>query len=605
MANPIFILDIGPDGVVATHPGRSEMPVLVAPAPDKGSDFNTIRPQLVTIACKMLPGRHFAFDSSFISPQSAAGLTKFAKLMQALQDQDDLKRFPPCSVFGHADPVGPGEQSHDQAQSDTYNKELSGRRARAVYGMLVRDVKFWDQLYENSYGGDQWGAWSVPMMLSVSLQDGEPPYYQGALEPGNDPKAVKQIRQDTSDALRAYKLARGLPASGAFDHATRMHLFLEYMDAICKYPDGTPFKLSPTDFLMQGKDPGLKGDVQGCGDFNEIVLLTADEETELAKTKDGRQARNELYKKDRRVLVYVFKHGTILDPKHWPCPRSTEGPDGCKKRFWSDYERRRKRTDQRRVFGTDMDLFLKDADGNPVLNESGEPFVRAVEDTGNTMACRWYHAFAVHSPCERAMEEWIVHLRVDSLKKSESGKRVPVPLANRRYVVLVGETNYAAEIRGRTDPNGELRIPVLDERTSMTLKLDAYDTFLAPPDSSEDNTDGGNTLSTDKFDDEDQFMVLSLDGGALRKMSDAENDLPAKQRLYNLGFGKNPPDKWTDDELKNVVKQYRRTRDVGSSDQLDGGLRETIRLEHEIEGGPPAPPSDDDDNTAPAPGGTP
>ena len=596
MANPIFIIDIGPDGIVATHPGRTELPVLISPVPDskKTKDFNTIRPQLIAIACKMLPGKHFAFDSSFISPESEKGLTKFAKLMQSLQEQDEAKRFPPCSVFGHADPVG----------GDGYNKTLAGRRARAVYGLLTRQFKFWDELYRNDFGGDSWGMRSIRAMLSAKLRPDEPPYYQGPLEPANDPQSKKKIHQDTIDAVIAYKIARGSnSASGALDDATRKKLFLEYMDAICHSPDGTPFSLKPTDFLAQGKGDAskgeaLKGDVQGCGDFNELVLLSTDEQADLEKTKQGQELRNELYKKDRRVVVYVFKHGTVIDPNHWPCPASTQGPDGCKQRFWSDFERRRKRTHSRRTFGKNMDLFLRDADGKPVLDERGAPFVIAVEDTGNTMACRWYHAFAVHSPCERAMEEWIIRLRVDGFKKNAIGNRVPVPLANRRFVVLAGESSYAAEIRGRTDGNGELRIPVLDERTRMTLKIDAYDTLFAPPPPSPSNGDTAGTLGADKFDDEDQFVALTLDAGALRKMSAAENDLPSKQRLYNLGFGTHAPDQWADDELKHAVEEYRLGRKQGDGDQLDDDLREKIRLEHEITGGPLAPPSDDDDETS-------
>src|SRR5215467_10744800 len=214
MANPIFIIDIGPDGVVATHPGRTELPVQIAPVPQsrKSKDFNTVRPQLITIACKMLPGRHFAFDSSFISPESAKGLTKFAKLMLALQEQDEAKRFPPCSVFGHADPVG----------DDAYNKTLSGRRARAVYGLLIREFKIWDELYRHDAGGDSWGMQSIRAMLSVSLSPGEPPYYEGALDPGKDPQVKKTVDQDTADAVRAYKMARGSTSdSGTLDDATR------------------------------------------------------------------------------------------------------------------------------------------------------------------------------------------------------------------------------------------------------------------------------------------------------------------------------------------------------------------------------------------------
>ena len=597
MANPVFIIDIGPDGVVATHPGRTELPVLIAPVPEsrKSKDFNTIRPQLITIACKMLPGRHFAFDSSFIVPESARGFTKFARLMKALQEQDEAGRFPPCTVFGHADPVG----------DDAYNKILAGRRARAVYGLLTRQFKFWDELYHNAVGGDSWGTHSIRAMLSVSLRPGEPPYYDAPLDPGSDPQVKKKVDQDTADAIRAYKMARGSPsASPTLDDATREKLFLEYMDAICQDPDGHPFSLKSENFLAQGKGAFLKGDVQGCGDFNELFLLSSDEQAELEKAKEGRETRNALYKKNRRVVVYVFKHGTVIDPARWPCPPSSGpdgGPAGCKLRFWSDADRRRKRTRQRRTFGKNMDLFLRDADGNPVLDERGTPFVIPVEDTGNTMACRWYHAFSVHSPCERAMEEWIIRLRVDGFKKNATGKKVPIPLANRRFVVLAGESNYAAEIRGRTDANGELRIPVLDERTTMTLKLDAYDTLFAPPQPSPANGDTAGTLDTDKFDDEDQFMVLTLDAGALRKMTPDENDLASKQRLYNLGFGSNPPQKWTPDELSRAVDEFRKVHDAGKGGQLDDDLRGKIRLEHDIAGGPAAPPSDDDDSASPSP----
>ena len=108
MANPIFIIDIGPDGVVAAHPERTQLPVLVAPVPEskKAENYNTIRSQLVAIGCMQLPGAGFEFDSSFISPQSANRFTKFARLMQSLKAQDPAGRFPPCSVFGHADPTG-------------------------------------------------------------------------------------------------------------------------------------------------------------------------------------------------------------------------------------------------------------------------------------------------------------------------------------------------------------------------------------------------------------------------------------------------------------------------------------------------------------------
>src|SRR5215470_10866411 len=124
MPDPIMVIDIGPDGAVATHPVRLELPVKVAPVEEakKAQKFNTLRPNLIAIACKSLPSHHFAFDSSFLDSGDFVrkGFTKFARLMQALAKLDQpLGRFPPVSVFGHADPIG----------KDDYNKRLSGRRA--------------------------------------------------------------------------------------------------------------------------------------------------------------------------------------------------------------------------------------------------------------------------------------------------------------------------------------------------------------------------------------------------------------------------------------------------------------------------------------------
>jgi hypothetical protein len=593
MANPIFILDIGPDGVVATHPRRVELPVLIAPVPEerKTKDFNTVRQHLVTIGCMMLPGRGFEFDSSFISPQSETRFRKFADLMLTLQKQDDAepKRFPPCSVFGHADPTG----------TDEYNKALSGRRARAVYALLVRNKKIWQNLYSNSFGGDEWGIRSIRTMLSIPLQKGEAPFFTGPVEPGSTQEEKKALEKQTHDAIAAYQEKRGLfppgKGTGKDDFKTRELLFGEYMDAICHDGTGAPFRLvAERDFLCRNRDgDGLKGDVQGCGEFNEIFLLSQEEEDLAKKDKVLEAVRNEVYRANRRVVVYIFKHGSEIDPKKWPCPRAIEGPYGCTLRFWSDYKDRRKHTSERRTFGEKMDLFERDEDGNLIVDADGKPAPRKPEETGNTLACRWYHGFAIHSPCERQMQEWVLRIRVDSSKKE------PEPLKGRRYVVVTGEVETAAVIRGTTNDKGEIRIPVFDEHVKMTLKLDAWGKLFALDDNTPtgkagdpppaDKPDAGTGFDTDSFPDEDKFLTFELDCGALRRMEPTDDELPTKQRLYNLGFGLNAPKQWTDEEFTNAVRQYRNSRNLGKGSDLDGATRIKIQEDHEGEDEPPPP----------------
>jgi hypothetical protein len=608
MANPIFILDIGPDGVVATHPARVELPVLVAPTPEekKTTDLNTIRPQLVTLGCMQLPGRGFEFDSSFLGPQSAGRFSKFANLMLRLQHDDEQRRFPPCSVFGHADPTG----------DDEYNKTLAGRRALSVYGLLTRSNKIWDELYNQPFGGDLWGVRSIRRMLSISLQPAENSFYAGPVEPGNSQAEKDAVEQQTHDAIAAYQESRGLlppgKGTGVAGPQTRNALYTEYMNAICRDPQGFPFQLDPaTDFLSKGKDGAeLKGDVQGCGAFNEVFLLSKDQEDEAKNNATLEAVRNELYVVDRRVLVYIFKQGSEIDFKKWPCPRAREDSSGCKLRFWSDYQDRRKRTSVQRTFGVNMDLFERDEGGNLALDGDGNPNPLNVEDTGNTMACRWYHAFAIHSPCERKMEEWVVRIKVDSSKKD------PEPLVGRRWVVTAGEENFSAVIRGTTNQRGEIRIPVLDERAVMTLKLDAWGKLFdfddaAPAGAAAPNADkpaaaappaGGdpNSADPDKFPDEDKFLTFKLDAGGLRQMAVTDDELPVKQRLYNLGLGKNAPDKWTKDEFSDAVRQYRRFKGLGKDSTLDDATRAAIENDHELSEPGPLP----DDTDGPGGAGT-
>src|SRR5262249_38191318 len=131
----------------------------------------------------------------------------------------------PLSVFGHADPVG----------NDDYNKILSGRRATALYALLIRDTALWERLYTNTQGtGDNWHNRIEPII-------------QAAL---------------------------GQPA-GVVPAGQRQALFRQYMDFLC----GPNLLLQKTDFIAQGVDANGKGDFQGCGEFNpSLVFSTAEQQ---------------------------------------------------------------------------------------------------------------------------------------------------------------------------------------------------------------------------------------------------------------------------------------------------------------------------------------
>jgi len=553
MADPIFI-DIDSYGIVGTHAPRANLPVVAAPIPDeqKAKNYNTFRPHLIAIGCMRLPHLGFAFDSSLIGPNAEGAFTRLAKLMQTLRDTDSAnpKRFPPCSVFGHTDPVGPA------SGRDEYNKTLGGRRALAVYAVLTRTYAIWEELFQNSFGGDVWGVASIQTMLSIPLRkppknELEPPYYSGPI----DGAKTKQTKQDTDDAVAAYRMARGLNTI----NDVRRKLFEEYMDAICHDPSGELFVLDPKkDFIAKGKGcKGLKGDVQGCGDFNPIFLLSKEMEETSKTSPEMINSRNDIYKVDRRVLVFLFRQGTEIDPQKWPCPAPREGPAGCKLRFWSDGDKRRGETDQNRTFGEKMPILT--------LDDSNNVVVTAVEQTGNTMACRFYHGFAVNSPCEAPLKEWVIRFLVDSF----NGQR---PLRYRRYVVKAGESDSAAVIRGFTDETGVVRIPVLDEKTKMTIALDAARVTgpdVKPPDNDTNPPD------------ESKFIQLVLDCGALHPR-DNSDQLAVKQRLYNLGFGDGDPETWSSDLYAIALRHFKRSTANKGDPRTDDEVLTSVMNEHDI-----------------------
>jgi len=290
----IFLPDLVEEtkvGIFARHASRATLPILVAPTTtDRAAATNRVRRHLVTVACASLKDYAFAFDSSFLAPDSAEGIANLAKL---------LALYPggPISIFGHADPEG----------RTLYNKWLSERRARAVFGLLLKRVSVWEHLYSHQDGasGDRWGKASLQVML-------------GAL--GHDPGNTEG-RWDTASrrALGAFLAgvpgADGPPADDS--KAARAKLFRAYMDLLTPADPKDPsqrWQLQPPDFLGAAKaEMRPPGDLQGCSEFNPQLVFAKNESDGYRKGgKDGEEARNRANEPNRRVVIYVFEPGTAL-----------------------------------------------------------------------------------------------------------------------------------------------------------------------------------------------------------------------------------------------------------------------------------------------------
>ncbi|MGA3075099.1 MAG: OmpA family protein [Bryobacteraceae bacterium] len=274
------------DGSVAgSHAETGGPRFLVAPA--TSTEQNLARLWLIPVACWRVDDVRFAFSSAFVTPDIAPDLQLLVRLRESHQDAS--AQYPPLSVFGHADPVG----------SDDYNKALSGRRAMAVYALLIA----------NSEPGKAAAIWQ---QIASTESWGNP---------------QRQAMQTTT----------GLP-----DGTAVPELIHAYVQKLCP----SELALTPQDFLAQGADAKSKGDVQGCSSFNPLLVFSQDDADRYAQAQqDGDQPtldeRNSANASNRRVTVLLFRPGSVVLPGKWPCPRTSEGIAACHKRFWSDGERRR------------------------------------------------------------------------------------------------------------------------------------------------------------------------------------------------------------------------------------------------------------------------
>jgi protein-arginine deiminase len=320
-------------GIAAKQAVGGPLPVLLAPTEE--DRHNVVRVPLVPVACFRVEDLRFEFGSSVPTPEIRAELRNLGTLLDQNPDC-------PISVFGHADPVG----------EDTANKDLSGRRATAIYALLVRDPAMWEDLFRRPAGSDDWRDRGLQVMLD-------------------------HVTGVSGQSTASHKA----------DPARRRQLFTDYMDKV--RPPTLRVLDKRTDFLARGADPGGKGDFQGCSEFNPVLVFSQQQHTRFDRSSDKAE-RNQTNAPNRRVVVFIFRKNSRVDPAQWPCPRAAEGIAGCRKRFWSDGESRRTRR-----LATEPRIFAR---------------------TRDTFACRFYDRIGDRSPCEHIPPaiETAFHLHLDA-----------------------------------------------------------------------------------------------------------------------------------------------------------------------------------------------
>ncbi|MGZ5090779.1 MAG: OmpA family protein [Burkholderiales bacterium] len=320
-----LFLSVTEGGTGADHAPIPPLNVLAGPA--TGSESNLIRAAIFPLACWRLGDIRFHFDSSFVVPEARA---EFQSLSRLIKNHTGKLGPPPLSIFGHADPTG----------NDDYNKALSGRRAAAIYAALTRRTEIWEDLFSNTgkfaqpAAGDQWADAAIGSMRT----------------------ALNRTETGKTTAVQ------------------RQSLFLEYMNFLCIDDGLKPFQVDPKAGFLGGQADALgKGDYQGCSEFNPILLLSRADQQKFAQQKDHTE-RDSANAPNRRVMVLLFRPGSKIVPSRWPCPRAKEPTAACRKRFFSDGEKRRSNQESKREF----------------------------KDKEDTFACRFYQRLVTRSPCERA-----------------------------------------------------------------------------------------------------------------------------------------------------------------------------------------------------------
>ncbi len=233
--------------------------------------------------CNELSGTHFDFGRSFVRRDAVETL---ARIVEELNGEPDRKAM----IFAHTDRSG----------SEALNKELSERRARAVYALFTHDDDAWEELFTNKSNGghwsEQWGTREVQHMLkALSCRDdaGEPLGEHGRQDAATT-QAIKRFQRGEYPCVPAEQAP--LADDGVVGPKTRKELFLAYAKRISRTP-------LPADRLTTIN--GAK--YMGCGEFNPLSKEAKDQQS-------------------RRTVVFVFD--PRVEPRGLPCKLGSLKP--CK-----------------------------------------------------------------------------------------------------------------------------------------------------------------------------------------------------------------------------------------------------------------------------------
>lgn len=189
---------------------------------------------------------HFRFDNSFVEPCMRHVLRQAARHAKDNRSEKML-------VVGHTDKTG----------SNQYNQSLSERRARSVFAYLTsgRDAAAtaaarseWNTLRRRATGAlpsvlDTWGTHQYQYMLQ------DLGFYSGNVDGDHGPL--------TDEAVRTFRVAKGLPPGTTVDDATWEALIKAYMEQDQGFMD------VPESQLLPNSSDGCDGGVLkwlGCGE---------------------------------------------------------------------------------------------------------------------------------------------------------------------------------------------------------------------------------------------------------------------------------------------------------------------------------------------------